>query len=217
MKRIISFLLVLVLVLSMVACAESGSGGGKKKTTTGDKTDVVEISRGTTAGTLYKNEILDFIFTRPSSWVYSTDEEIAMVIGVGAEMLEDDRFQVALDKNAAMYDMMVVDMVTQSNVIVGYENLKMSLSSNITEEQYIENLKKQLNSVSHIIQVEFVGAVKKVKLGETEFTRVVCKTTTNGVTMTQVYYVHKVGSYMGMVIATITDGYTVADIEAMFK
>ena len=39
----------------------------------------------------------------------------------------------------------------------------------------------------------------------------------NGVEMTQVYYLRKVDGYMTFVIVTITSGYTVADIEAMFN
>jgi hypothetical protein len=35
--------------------------------------------------------------------------------------------------------------------------------------------------------------------------------------MTQVYYLKKIGGYMASVIVTIPSGYSVADIEAMFK
>ena len=112
--------------------------------------------------------------------------------------------------------MMVIDKLTNANIIVGYENLKRSLSSNITEEQYIEMVKKQFSGVTSIT-VTFPSGTDKVKLGETTFTRVVCETTTSGVTMTQAYYVHKIGHYMGMIIVSIPSGYTVEEIEAMFS
>ena len=59
--------------------------------------------------------------------------------------------------------------------------------------------------------------IEKVKLGETEFTKLVCDTAVSGMNMTQVYYLRKVDGYMTFVIVTITSGYTVADIEAMFS
>jgi hypothetical protein len=90
------------------------------------------------------------------------------------------------------------------------------MSTNITVEQYIAAVKKQLESVTEMT-VTFPDTYDTVKLGETEFTRVVCSTTASGVNMTQVYYLRKMDGYMGFVIATIVKDYTVADIEAMFK
>ena len=206
MKRIIALLLVLVLAFSLASCLNEKSSGE----------DEVVVTRGDIIGTKYKNEIMGFTFTRPYSWVYSTDEEIAMAIGMGAEMLNSTNFQAALDQNVAIYDMMVVDKLTNSNIIVGYENLKKSMSTNITEEQYIEMVKNQFSAVSNIT-VTFPKGTTEVKLGETTFTRVVCETIANGVKMTQAYYVHKFGTYMGMVIVTIPSGYSVEDIEAMFS
>ena len=215
MKKIISLLLVLVLAFSFVSCLNEGTSDDDNETTK-KKTEDVVISRGTIVGTKYKNDCMGLEFTRPSSWVYATDEEIALAIGVGAEMLGSDKFQDALNNSTAIYDMMVIDKLTNANIIVGYENLKRSLSSNITEEQYIEMVKKQFSGVTSIT-VTFPSGTSKVKLGETTFTRVVCKTTANGVTITQVYYVHKIGHYMGMIIVSIPSGFTVEEIEAMFS
>ena len=58
---------------------------------------------------------------------------------------------------------------------------------------------------------------ERVKLGNTEFLRTICTTTSMGVSMQQIYYVHKLDGYMGFVIVTIPSGYTVEQIEAMFK
>ena len=67
------------------------------------------------------------------------------------------------------------------------------------------------------MQISFSDKLEKVKLGEIEFTKCVCETTANGVNMKQVYYLHKVDGYMVSVIVTITSGYTIAEIENMFK
>ena len=113
-------------------------------------------------------------------------------------------------------DMMVVDSITRTNINLSYENLANTLSTNITEEQYLDAAKKQLAGVSGMT-VKFSDKTEKVKLGENEYTKVTCTTTASGVSMTQVYYVRKVDKYMSVVIATIVSGYTVDEIEAMFK
>ena len=137
-------------------------------------------------------------------------------MNIAVEKLLGENFENALKNNSSLYDMMVVDTVTRTNINVGYENLSKSFSSNITIEQYVESLKKQFEKITEMT-VTFSDKIETVKLGETEFTRVVCSTTAHGTTMTQVYYLQKLSGYMGFVIVTITNGYTVADIEAMFK
>lgn len=207
MKRIISLLLSFLMLISLASCFMSPLEVGNKKTV---------ITRGTINNEVYVNDCMGIEFVRPATWVYSTDEEIATVIGVGVEMLGDKRFQAALDENYALYDMMVVDKITNTNIIVGYENLKMSLSTNITEEQYIESVRKQFDDVENMT-VTFPYRTEKVKLGNTSFTRIVCDTVTNGVRMTQVFYAHKMNGYMGIVVVTMRGDYTVEDIEAMFR
>jgi hypothetical protein len=199
MKKFLSLVLVIVMMAALVGC-----GGG------------VELTRGVIEGDLYKNESLGLNFNKPSSWVYSTDEEIAASMNFAVDNLLDENFKNALENNPTIYDMMVVDTITRTNLNVGFENLKKTMSSNITVEQYVDALKKQLAEVS-AMTVSFHDGLETVKLGETEFTKLVCDTKMSGVKMTQVYYLRKVDGYMTFVIVTITSGYTVADIEAMFS
>ena len=175
-----------------------------------------ELTRGVVEGDVYKNESLGLNFNKPSSWVYSTDEEIAAAIGAAADSVFGGELKEALEKNPTIYDMIVVDTLTRTNINVGFENLSKTLSSNITVEQYIDSLKGQLSKVTEMT-VTFHDEIEKVKLGETEFTKLVCDTAVSGMNMTQVYYLRKVDGYMTFVIVTITSGYTVADIEAMFN
>lgn len=199
MKKILAFALALITLTVFVSCS------GPK----------VEIKRGSFDGDIYKNEVLGFEFNKPASWVYSTDEEIAAAMNFAADSLFDDDLKKALENNPAIYDMMVVDSITRTNISVGYENLKKTFSSNITEEQYVEALKNQFEKVS-TMSVTFPDTLEKAKLGDTEFTKCVCTATASGVSMTQVYYLHNIGGYMAMVIVTIPSGYSVADVENMF-
>lgn len=198
MKKIFALLLAALMVVTLVACNLGGP----------------ELSRGEIDGNVYKNECLEFEFTKPASWKYYSDEEIASVMNVAVDSLKGENLKQSLEKNPAIYDMMVVDSSTGTNINVVYENLKKSFSSNITMEKYVEELKKVMSSEG--MNVTFPDKLEKAKLGDTEFTKCVCTVKAYGVTMTQVYYLYKFDGYMASVIVTITSGYSVADIEAMF-
>ncbi len=212
MKKILSVFLALLMVVLLVGC------GIEEASNVDDVTNPAKakISKGTIEGDVYKNDFLGFSFTKPATWVYSTDEEIAEVMNVAVDQILGENFEKAMENNPATYDMMVVDMMTGTNVNLVYENLKKSFATNITEAQYFELFKQQLENVEGIT-VSFSDDLKTVTLGETVFTKCVCETTMNGQTMTQIFYVSKNGGYMVIVTATITSGYTADEIEAMFR
>ena len=210
MKKQLSLLLAVVMSLLLVSCGSSPSSEDNKL----DKS--AEFSRGIIEGDVYKNNFLGFEFTKPESWIYSTDEEIAALLNMSIDAFLDENFKKVLETNQTVYDMMVVDTITRSNIGVSYENLLMASASNITEKQYIEVLKNQLSSISGMT-VSFPEEYETAMLGKTEFTKLVCTVNTQGVSMKQVYYLCKLNGFMCNVILTIPSGYTVEQIEAMFK
>lgn len=211
MKKIISLLLALILLsMAFVAC-------DSKKDNDDDDNDLSENlpTRGEISENVYKNDYLDFEFTKPDSWVYSTDEELAATVNLGAEYL-GDKYEEAIKNSPSIYDMMVTDTITRTNILVSYENLKVNNASNITVEQYINAVKSQFAQISSM-QVTFPDQYDTVQLGKSKYTRVVCDTIVSGVKMTQVFYIRKMDGYMAVINVTITNGYTVADIEKMFE
>ena len=225
MKKWLSLTLAIVMVLMLVACGTDTTDGdivteGPVVTEPADiennKEEKVELSRGKIDGDVYTNEFLGFEFTKPDSWMYYSDEEVAALMNLTADEVFGVKFNDALENNVVVYDMMVIDTLTGSNFNVGYENLSKTFNTNITVEQYVAALEKQLGSVS-AMTVTFPDTYESVKLGNTEFTKVVCSVEAQGINMTQVYYLHKTDGYMCFVIVTIPSGYTVSEIEAMFK
>ena len=202
MKKLISLLLVVVILTALVGCSGLAPKGK-------------EVSRGTTTGNVYKNEFIGIEFTKPASWEYYTDEQIADLMNIAAENLLDDKFKDALENTTSIYDMMVTDASTGTNIIVSYENLKKTFSATISMEKYIETLKNQLSEVENMT-VTFPKEPVTVKLGEVEFTRLETRTQAYGTTMTQVYYLRKESGYMTAIIATLRSGYTIEQIEGMF-
>ena len=103
-----------------------------------------QLTRGENDGVVYRNRFLGFRFTKPESWMYYTDEEVAALTNMTAEMLGSDKFAQTLAENPSIYDMMAVDLQTGSNVYMGYENLSKTFLTNITVKQYVDMLKQQL-------------------------------------------------------------------------
>ncbi|MBE6646376.1 MAG: hypothetical protein E7611_01890 [Ruminococcaceae bacterium] len=235
MKKWLALTLAIIMVLSVVACDTDKSRDEKKpekdkieenkteenkteenKTEENKTEEKVEISRGKIKGDVYTNEFLGIEFTKPDSWVYATDEEIAEKINVAVDWLLGEQFKEALENNPLVYDMLVVDQRTGSSVSVGYENLSKTLSTNITVEQYVEAFKEQLAGLS-TWTVNFSKNLEKAKLGNTEFTKFSFIVTVQDVSMKQVYYLKKIDGYMCFIIICITRGQTIEQIEAMFK
>ena len=205
MKKLFSIMLaVLMLAAVFTGCASSNPPD-----------DEPTLSRGKIDGAVYTSEFLGFSFTRPETWVYSSDEEMAAAMNLGAELANMD-IEKALEQSGSLYDMMVVDTVTRSNINITIDNLTKTFASSITVDQYIASVKQSMSNIS-AMKVEFNDETSTVKLGKYDYTRVVCNVSANGVNMTQVYYVRKVDKYMCNVIVTLVSGYSIADIEAMFK
>lgn len=207
MKKLLSLLFIIIITLSTVACSTSGGNSDEGET---------EISRGTIRGNIYTNKYLGYRFIKPKAWEFATDEEIAAIVNVSVDSILGENFGEALKESDSLYDMMVVDPVTNTNINVGYDNLANIFNYNVTVQQYLDSVKNQLATVSGMT-VTFVGDTEKITLGETEFFKAVAQTKYNKKTMKQVFYLKKVDNYMCYIIATIPEGYTVAEIEAMFK
>ncbi len=203
MKKTASLILAFIMAFLLVGCNLVAE-------------DKAEITRGKIDGDTYINDFLDLKFTKPDSWIYSTDEEIAATFGMSAELLGYDNFKQTVEDNISVYDMMVKDSFSGTNINIFYENLVKQNASNITIEQYVEAIEKQLENVS-AMTVTFPEKLDTVKLGENEFTKVVCSTEMNGMSFQQVYYLKKVDGYMCGMIATIVSEYSIEDIEAMFE
>lgn len=228
MKKTVCLLLVLAMAFLLIGCNSAPKNDDVKQddpaVTTApkdngpEKEDPIEkpeISRGKIDGDVYTNEYMGFTFTKPASWLYATDDEIAQLINVAVDNVLGESFKESAERIISVYDMMASDLYTRTNINVGYENLSLALATNITEAQYADVLKMQIGSLMGE-SYEF-SELENVTLGEVELTRMICTINMYGTTLTQVYYLHKIDKYMGFVIVTIPTGYTIQEIEALFN
>ena len=208
MRRFLAMVLLLCLMGTMVGCANKNPNNGNENAANA-------LSRGTINGDLYSSEFIGLNFTKPKGWIYSTDEDIASMMQISSELLQTDKFVEQVAKMSTVYDMMAKDPLSGNNINVVFENLKVSGSSNITVEQYIEVAKKQLIQQAPMLGYKF-GEAEKCKLGELEFYRVPADGSYSGVQFNQRIYMRKEGTYMIVITLTLFDKTDGATIEKMF-
>ncbi len=236
MKKILAIILALTLLLSLCSCNFSDKDLTEELGKLNDivsnlnegiiNLDITEdvvskiqeiipsVSRGVIEGNVYKSKFSGITFTKPDSWVYSTDEEIAAAMNMGAEMLNQGEFEKTMAQVKSVYDMRAISATTGANISVQYENLALSLMSSMTEEQYIDAFIGIINDQEG---VEIKNDVKSsIKLGDKEYTKVEYVLSMSGVEVNQAVYVRKIGNYMNSIIVTLVTE-TVEEIEAMFS
>ena len=167
--------------------------------TTGNETKTTDISRGEWNGNQYVNEFANIKFNLPSGWSKYSDEQIAQVMNVGVELLNDDQKKLAeLAQSMVIYGMVANDDTTKANVSVLLEKPTMK----ITPESYATSLKQQLEAVSSI-QYK-VNETATAKVGSEEYTELTSTASVSGVEIGQSYYIRAEGDYIITIIVTTT-------------
>lgn len=168
--------------------------------TTGNETKTTDISRGEWNGNQYVNEFANIKFNLPSGWSKYSDEQIAQVMNVGVELLNDDQKKLAeLAQSMVIYGMVANDDTTKANVSVLLEKPTMK----ITPESYATSLKQQLEAVSSI-QYK-VNETATAKVGSEEYTLLTSTASVSGVEIGQSYYIRAEGDYIITIIVTTTE------------
>ncbi len=202
MKKIITLVLVVVLAISICGCSAK---------------EIVnkDLSRGVVEENVYTNEYIGFTFTKPAEWVYATDDEINELMGASAEIMDQSDYEAAVSELLSVYDMMVTDPATNNNINVVYENLKLSGSVDMSEDEYLGYIKENLSAITELTYV--FGEAEKATLGGVEFTKLPCDVDYMGViSMKQNLYVKNVDGFMCSITITVVDGSDFADIEGHF-
>jgi len=229
LKKILVIAMLSIVIISMTACgkkeennvdnkkeenrAESINETNKNNTavvknnqtttddnnTTGNETKTTDISRGEWNGNQYVNEFANIKFNLPSGWSKYSDEQIAQVMNVGVELLNDDQKKLAeLAQSMVIYGMVANDDTTKANVSVLLEKPTMK----ITPESYATSLKQQLEAVSSI-QYK-VNETATAKVGSEEYIALTSTASVSGVEIGQSYYIRAEGDYIITIIVTTT-------------
>ena len=211
MKKTIKVLLSILLVASMVpvltGCGDKeNSKKGEdaveqSKDVNVQQEEKVEISMGKWNGNVYTNDFLGLKFNLPEGWKYSSDEEIAEMMNLGADLLNDEQKASAeLAKLTSVTYVAANNPNTGNNVTIMSEKLLMDL----TTEYYINQLKTQLAAVESMKYT--IGGTATEKVGSLEYDTLTVSVDAYGIT--QKYYIRKMDNYIACIILTSVNGET---------
>lgn len=128
MRRAIALLLALCMVLCLCAC------GGKEE---------AGVRTGTVNGYKYENSFLGIGCELDESWTYSSKEELAQIVGLTAEMFDDD-YAEKLKQQDMFYDMMAVTEEGLVSINVVIQNVGLLYGVAMSEDKYLDAAEETL-------------------------------------------------------------------------
>lgn len=235
MKRFFALLLTLTLCIGLfVGCKGAEQPADVKvPAAAGDKSNKAEDSkeetpkeekkekdtvpvRGVWNDDVYTNDFTGATFELPEGWLVASDEELAELIGASTDLLAESglKFNEKMLEQQSIYDWMVQNPKTGTNVIGMFENLGLVIGGkNITEEEYFDSMKDLLVQ-ANIADYTF-GEITTETVSGAEYN--VLEAAAPDAGLTQYYYINKQGSYMTAFIITIADGDSIEDVISHFK
>lgn len=205
MKRFISTITAFALMLSVVMLSACTSN------------ELKEFDRGEVSGNVYTSKYAGITFTKPDSWVFASDEEIAKAMDIGLDMIESDEFNEEAAKMLTVTDMMASDPKTNSNIIVTFQNLKRTKNTDITLGEYadtaIKNIKTQMGDNIDLTVLDN----KDINFCNDTFRKIAMDVTVYGTQIKQYMYCKKCGDFMAVITVTDNTGGSAETYEAMFS
>lgn len=240
MKRFLAFVLSAALwVVALAGCtpAPASSGSESVSTPQAEATPVptpsatpaptatplptatpepLEYTPGVRTDSSYTNSTLGLHFTLTQNMVMATDEEIAAMVQGSTDLLYGDMENgdqiIAQGQLTTNYEMIAVDIVTGSTVIIATEQLPMD---GITEEQYIRASKEQLEAIDLPVDLVYEDP-GTVTLGETDFTGLTYTLYANGAQASQTLLLKNIGGQMCLISFSYTDPAEYQNLLACF-
>ena len=211
MKKI---LISAAIILTMTAmflggCADNNSDYNTGKT----------FSRGTITDNIYSSEYSGLTFTPPNSdWVYASDEEMASMMNVSVDILNDVGISASQEEINAVtiYDMIAQDPYSGTNVIILYENLSLVQDGlSYSAEDYLQASNEMLAQTGFY---DNFSAISEVTLcGETYVSQNITGSM-NGVATNQYYFTRRIDDYMlSIIISLFGNQYDIDSMLANFS
>lgn len=232
-KKITAIALVLILAVSLVACVKDKPSDTKAtptpsptvSSTPSASTEAspsaapnVDLALGTKTDTTCTNEALGISVTLPDGWRFATDEEIALALQIGADILADsEAYKEALLEQPYFFDAMAVDATGTNNFNINYNDLtKTGVGAQISEATYATISETQLKQMSEVYK-DAVYTQETLTLGDEAFTSLSVDATATALKLYQRQYYKKVNSnYLVVITITGESKAKVDEIASMF-
>lgn len=186
MKKNLFIAMFLVLVLALTAAQTAGNAG---------------FSMGTWNKNVYKNDFLDIKFKLPDGWKKYGDEEMAELMNLGTDLLNDNqKYITELAKLNLVYYFLVNNPSTGDAILVMSEKSALDY----TLDYYLVATKTQLETLDKINYQ--VGEIRTEKVAGKEYGSFLAAVNMGGICKFQKYYVRKMDKYFVSIIATSGNG-----------
>lgn len=207
MKKIIALIISVISVLTLCGC----SSGKDAENNGGDS-----VTLGTVEGNVYQNDSIDVTFTKTDAMLFATDEELHELMSGGLEIFKDGNLLFEHDDHPVNAAFLSKEPVTGNYVLMVIEDLIKTGNSGITDVQYYDVVKKQLEEQTSDLKYDF-GEIQKVELGGESYSLMPVTVSVYGEKMLQNMYIRKVGTYMIGITITVFDKTPVSAFEEMFS
>ncbi len=139
MKRTVTLLLALCLVLSLCACVgeKTAPGGGETPAPqTAESVPMGEISQ-TASGARYENPWLDLACDLDGNWYVYSEEEMAQIVGMTMENFDDAEYRERLQNAELYYDFFAARLDGLASINMNYSQ-PVDGADAMTEERYVQ-------------------------------------------------------------------------------
>ena len=176
--------------------------------------------RGAWVGNVYTNEYLGLRFEAPARWSIATVEEIAELIGLGAEVfatlaegteVPDDFW--AIVELAVIHDMMAMDSITGTSVQIAYERLFFP-NTNLTTAQYVEETIWTFREMGMTAARHGSGTTR---IGAYDWYAIESSMEFMGITRNSRAFINVLDGFARMIMISYSDAAQVAEILALFS
>lgn len=203
-----------IFAVMLAAVLALGTAGCLKNTTEQDKAFVC----GTVNGNVYESKFSGLKLTAPEGWEYSTDEELLEMMELAGDEFTDDAEKKAaeLSKQKTIYDAMLMDTESGTNVIIMYENMSASIGGSLYSPKEYSDLLK--NGASEEEGYREIADEETEFCGEKYHSLIWRSVNENDVEIEQCTLVRKVDNYMlAIVFSYIPDDGMPESLMEMFE
>ncbi len=226
MKKKFAFCLALLMsAAALTSCgliksSQSSKSKGISESSVVHKTSTGEdFQRGVIENNTYSSKFSGVALTAPDGWTFSSEEELLRIMNISQDLTyKNDELTKKLLSLVAIYDAMITNNSTGSNIIIAYENLAKEVPNpgEYTINEYISAMETRFSS--DLTSTHTKLSQEDVDLDGMTFTKdTYLVSRSSGDDLTQVYYFQKIDNFIYMILVTTTNPAEIPDIESHFS
>ncbi len=217
MKKLLTFLTALFYLLSLCSCTQKPSEEPlpDESVTQAEVTAEGEVEKAFSSGkvenNVYHSEFSAITITPPNNkWEFADKGYLYSLMKIDENASELDKTDEALSKKATIYDALLSDNATGSNILVIYENLETTDNPEISELEQAKLVKEELVAAKDYTATE----PYTVLLAAKKYTRLDYTAKIDNQTVDASYFIRKIDKYMLVICVTpaVKSDVTVADM-----